>query len=141
MASHTPIRMLRLTENPLATPANLDPAYVSRVHAMLDAFVTARVINSRLMIHERANEPLAYAVLSWAIGRCPIEVCLTTSHGRTYESWGLTLDGDVSITVFPLDRPLYSIEPDLQSKIERIRRDADARIAALLNESQPQAVS
>lgn len=132
---HTPSRTFRLTENPIPRPEDLDAAFVSRIHALFDAFAAHGVADTRIMIHERRGEPLAYAALAWALGRCPIEATMTTSHGRTYESWEITV-GSSQITVFPLEMHLYRLDSDVQSKIEKIRREADARIAKLVSEQE-----
>lgn len=125
-------RIFRLTANPLAEPENLDRGYVSRVRDMLDAYAAAAPRNSTLMLHEDGGSPfLPYAVISWVVGRVPVSVHLATNSGGTYEVWGINA-GESSISVFPRERLLYGLDPDLQSKIDKIRHEADARVKALL---------
>ena len=125
-------RIFRLTANPLAKPKDLDLGYVARVHAMLDAFVAAAPENSQLSFHESRTSPfLPYAIVAWAVGRYPVRTHLATTSGRTYEVWHIE-PNELTIVVFPRERLLYGLDPDIQSKIDKIRREADERIKTML---------
>lgn len=105
---------------------------VKRIHALLDAFA---IVGGGLFLHESTIAHLAHAVIEWTAARkLKIGAKLNTAHGRTYESWDVYLDtaGNV-IHVFPTKIGLLGNVDSLESKIAKIRDEADKRIRDLVD--------
>lgn len=120
-------------------PAPVDLASArDHIFALLDALVAAG--EGDLGIHEHRTSPhVAEAVAEWCKRNGHrIEHYITTHQHRTYEVWDIRIHHDApacdqTISVWPLKMGTLDGKDELRSKIDSIRKEADARIQALID--------
>lgn len=105
-----------------------------QVIALLDAYATFAkwAASPALFIHEhKSMTALAACVRQWAdTNKLAIDAHLNHAHGRTYESWDISV-ANGAIHFFPTEVGLLADREDLKTKIERIRKEADDRVREL----------